>query len=226
MTRRSTTILGLFTLIATAISPGLAWAQSTNAKPDLAKTEARFDPSRIAALPETGKTAASDAAAKLKSGELQAFVFAASPDMKVWALSGAAKGAQNPILADVARTALETCELRSGGACAILSVDGFEAARKGGAYVKQPEMLMKGPSLFDSETLPFMSAADRSKTSAYQKAQGPRAFAITPSGGWIWRNGPNVVQAIEKTMADCAARFKDVPCVLYAVNDRVEFGSK
>jgi hypothetical protein len=32
-------------------------------------------------------------------------------------------------------------------------------------------------------------------------------------------------QAIDKTLADCAAQFKDTPCILYAVNNRVVFGS-
>jgi hypothetical protein len=84
-------------------------------------------------------------------------------------------------------------------------------------------MLFSRPSDFDATVLPFVAQSRRLEAAAYQKAQGPRAFALTTTGLWLWRGGANIVQAIDKTMADCAAEFKPAPCLLYAVNDRVVF---
>ena len=78
----------------------------------------------------------------------------------------------------------------------------------------------------DSTVLPFVAQSTRVEAAAYQKARGPRAFALTTSGLWLWRGGANVVQAIDKTMADCGAQFKPAPCLLYAVNDRVVFEAR
>ena len=87
-------------------------------------------------------------------------------------------------------------------------------------------MLFSRPSDFDATVLPFVAQSTRVEAAAYQKAQGPRAFALTTSGLWLWRGGANIVQAIDKTMADCAAEFKPAPCLLYAVNDRVVFEAR
>jgi hypothetical protein len=69
-------------------------------------------------------------------------------------------------------------------------------------------------------------ATVRPKTSSYKTAIGPRAFAVTTSGAWLWRPGATPLQAIDKTMADCAAQSKTAPCILYAVNNRVVFGAR
>jgi hypothetical protein len=214
-------------------SPAPASAQSTNATPDLAKSEAPFDGAKLAGLPGPAKQAVTQAMSQLKSGEIADFVFAASPDMKIWALKAAPKAMADSSVAnrthsalvDLARTTLETCEYGLGKPCAILSVNGFDSL-KGGGWMKQPDMLSSRPSDFDPSVVPFMPAAGRPETAAYQKASGPRAFALTPKGGWLWRGGTTLGQAIDKTLADCAAQFKDTPCILYAVNNRVVFGSR
>jgi hypothetical protein len=154
--------------------------------------------------------------------------------MKLWVLKAAPKALADSnltkiaqsTLADLARTALETCEYSLGKPCAILAVNGFDTVLKGGGWMKQPEMLSSRPSDFDPSVMPFMPAAGRPETAAYLKASGPRAFALTPKGGWLWRGGANLWQAIAKTLVDCAAQFKDTPCILYAVNNRVVFGSR
>jgi len=84
-------------------------------------------------------------------------------------------------------------------------------------------MLFSRPSDFDPTVLPFVAQPARAEAAVYQKAQGPRAFALTTNGLWLWRGGAAIVQAIDRTMADCAAPFKPAPCLLYAVNDRVVF---
>ena len=212
----------------------LASAQSTNATPDLARSETPFDPAKLAGLPDAAKKAVTQAMSQMKAGEISDFVFAASPDMKVWALKAAPKAMADlsvanqthSALVDLARTTLETCEYGLGKPCAVLSVNGFDTALKGGGWLKQPDMLSSRPSDFDPAVVPFMPTAGRPETAAYQKATGPRAFALTPKGGWVWRGGATLGQAIDKTLADCADQFKDTPCILYAVNNRVVFGSR
>jgi hypothetical protein len=203
-----------------------ASAQSTNAAPDTAKTDTPFDPAKTPNLPEPAKKAFAQASAQMKAGEIAGFVFAASPDAKVWALKAAPKAMADFNLADLARTTLESCEASLGEPCAILSVNGFDTRLKAGGWAKQPVMLFRRASDFDSSLVPFVAAPARAQIAAYEKATGPRAFALTSNGGWLWRGGASIGQAIDKTLADCATQYKDSPCILYAVNNRVVFGSR
>jgi len=203
-----------------------AAAQSTNAAPDLNKSTLPFEPDKIAALPAEAKKAVTDAQAKMKSGDLLGFVFAASPGYKVWALNGAGKGDTNFNLSDLARIALETCEFGYGQPCAILSINGLDTRDRSGEWPKQPAMLFRRPSEFDVTVLPFVPASMRAKAAPYQSANGPRAFAVTTNGAWLWRSGATPLQAIDKTMADCAAQAKNAACILYAVDSRVVFGAR
>src|SRR5208282_3114279 len=61
-------------------APSLVSAQSTNAPPDLTKTDTPFDPAKVANLPDAAKTAVAQAIKQMKAGDLAGFVFAASPD--------------------------------------------------------------------------------------------------------------------------------------------------
>jgi hypothetical protein len=201
-------------------------AQSTNAAPDLSKATLPFEPDKIAALPAEAKKAVTDAQAKLKSGDLLGFVFAASADFKVWALNGAPKSDANFNLSDLARIALETCEYGYGQPCSILSIDGLDTRDKAGGWPKQPPMLFRRPSEFDVTVLPFVPAVMRAKAAPYQTTAGHRAFAVTTNGAWLWRPGPTPLQAIDKTMADCAQQAKNAACILYAVDNRVVFGGR
>ena len=87
-------------------------------------------------------------------------------------------------------------------------------------------MLSQRPSAFEAASVPFVPARVRPQTEAYLRAIGPRAFAVTMAGGWIWRTGKTPTEAIDRTMADCAATLKTDDCILYAVNSRVVFGAR
>ena len=226
MMQRSVVVELLFLLFFTAAVPAPAWAQSTNAAPDLSKSTLPFEPDKIAALPAEAKKAVTDAQAKLKSGDRLGFVFAVSPGYKIWALNGAPKGDAKFDLADLARIALETCEYGFGQPCEILSINGLDTRDKSGGWPKQPSMLFRRPSEFDLTVLPFVPATTRASAAPYQNATGPRAFAITTNGAWLWRPGQTPLQAIDKTMTDCAAQAKNAACILYAVNNRVVFGGR
>ncbi len=218
--RRRAQIPAFVALLMSAASP--APAQSTNALPDLTTSGAAFDPYEVAGLPDAAKAAVGQAKAKMRTGEFLGFVFAASPDRKIWTLNSAPKTMADYVPSDAGRQALELCEFEARTPCAILSVNGFQARQRVDSR-PQPEMLFSRPSDFDSTVLPFAAASARMQAAEYQKAQGPRAFALTTNGLWLWRGGATIVQAIEKTMADCAAQFKAGACLLYAVNDRVVF---
>ncbi len=82
------------------------------------------------------------------------------------------------------------------------------------------------PGDFDASAVPFVAAAARSQAADYGKAAGARAFAVTTCGGWLWRGGPDIVEAIHWTMTDCVAQYRNSPCMLYAVNGRVVFGAR
>jgi hypothetical protein len=198
-----------------------ASAQSTNALPDLTTRMSAFDPYRVAGLPDAAKAAVAQAKAKMKSGEIVGFVFAASPDMKIWTLNSAPKTMANYVPSDSGRQALEVCEFAAGRPCAIVAVNGYQARQSAGGSAPQPNMLFSRPSDFDPAVLPFAAESARAEAAEYLKAQTPRAFALTTTGLWLWRGGADIVQAIDKTMAACAAAFKPAPCLLYAVNDRV-----
>jgi len=223
----SSNLTQLFALIMLFLVSSLpVLAQSTNAAPDLSRTEAPFDPAKLAGLPDPAKTAVAQAIKQMKGGELAGFVFAASPDLKLWTLKSAPKAMADFSLPDLARTTLENCESSLGEPCVIVSLNGFDTRLKAGGWAKQPETLFRRPSDFDASVVPFVPAPARLQIAPYQKASGPRAFALTTGGEWLWRGGASVDQAITKTLADCAAQFKDAPCILYAVNNRVVFGSR
>ena len=204
-------------------SASLAPAQSTNALPDLTTSGAAFDPYVVAGLPDAAKGAVAQAKGKMRTGELLGFVFVASPDLKIWTLNSAPKTMADYVPSDAGRQALELCEFEAGRPCAILSVNGLQARQRAAGFGPPPEMLFSRPSDFDSTVLPFVAESARMQAAEYQKAQGPRAFALTTSGLWLWRGGSTTVQAIDRTMADCAAQFKAAACLLYAVGDRVVF---
>ena len=203
-----------------------AVAQSTNARPDLYRSDRALDVNKLASLPEAARVAVSAAMAEMKSGASQGFVFVASPGMNFWRLTSAPKGVTTPDRADMARTTLESCEYAYGLPCAILSIDGFDTHRDSGDWPRQPEMLSQRPSAFEAATIPFVPARVRPQTEAYLRAIGPRAFAVTMAGGWIWRTGKTPTEAIDHTMADCAATLKADDCILYAVNSRVVSGAR
>ncbi len=211
--------------VATAAA-SVAAAQSTNVLPDLNTGETAFDPARAAGLPAEAKTAFISAAARLQSGDLEALILAASPDGSAWTLNVAPKGMTDYNPSDSARQALEVCEYQAGRPCALLSVNGYAARTPSGAPSEPQAMLTSQPGDFDATRLPFVPASKRAAAANYLSARGPRAFAVTTSGLWLWRPGATARQAIDTTMDDCATAFKPAACILYAVGGRVVFGAQ
>ncbi len=208
-----------------AAAASVAAAQSTNVMPNLNTGEAAFDPAK-AGLPAEAKAAFAAAAAKLRSGDLEALILVASPDGSAWTLNVAPKGMADYNPSDSARQALEVCEYQAGRPCALLSVNGYEARSSSGAPSEPQAMLTGQTSDFDATLLPFVPASKRAAAANYLSAKGPRAFAVTTSGLWLWRPGATVRQAIDTTMDECAAAFKPAVCILYAVGGRVVFGTQ
>jgi hypothetical protein len=101
-----------------------AFAQSTNAAPDLSVNETAFDPAKFPGLPEAAKQAVQNAAQQMKSGDWLGYVLAATGDLTVWCLNGIPKTPPVYSLSDVARITLETCEYGSGAPAYILSLNG------------------------------------------------------------------------------------------------------
>jgi hypothetical protein len=211
--------------VATAAAV-VAAAQSTNVLPDLNTGETAFDPARAVGLPAEAKSAFLSAAAKLRSGELEALILAASPDGSIWTLNAAPKGMTDYNPSDSARQALEVCEYQARRPCSLLAVNGYEARTPSGAPAEPQAMFIDPPSDFDATRLPFVPASKRAAAVSYLTAKGPRAFAVTTSGLWLWRPGTTVRQAIDATMDDCAAAFEPAACILYAVGGRVVFGAQ
>lgn len=205
---------------------GLASGQSANVLPDLTTGSGSFDPVRTAELPAEAKAAFASAAARLRSGELAGLILVAAPNGTAWTLNVAPKGMADYNPSDSARQALEICEYQAGRPCVLLSVNGYEARKASGEPPEPQAMLTGGPSDFDATRLPFVPASQRGAAAAYVAARGPRAFAVTTSGLWMWRGGADVRQAIDRTMADCAEAFRPAACILYAVGSRVVFGAQ
>jgi hypothetical protein len=208
---------------ATFATVGPAFAQSTNAAPDIFVGEAAFDASKLAGLPEAAKQALSSTGEEYKKGDVLGYVFVASPDLKVWNVNAVPKTTPIYSLGDAARTALEGCEYAFGAPCFIFAINGHDTRKPQGGWATQPRMLFREPTAFDPSVLPFVPASARPQTIAYRQASGPRAFVVTTSGGWLWRSGATVGKAIATAEADCATTYKNAICILYAVNGRVVF---
>jgi hypothetical protein len=212
------------TLFALAAMVSAAAAQSTNAHPIIIMNSAALDPSALPLVGNDARLAFADAVKKLNSGDLEAFVFVASPDGKTWS-DRTVKQADGEVASveDLARKALETCEYWNNAPCYILSVNGHDARDATGTWPVQPPMLTSGASPFDPARVPFVSAADRGAIQAYAASTDPRALVITGSGNWFWETGKTVFEAIANTAADCTKVNSPDDCILYAVKDRVVF---
>jgi hypothetical protein len=200
-----------------------AFAQSTNAAPDVSMNDAAFEPAKLPGLSDAAKQALANAAQQMKSGDWVGYVLVSSPDFSVWRFSAILKTPPVYSVSDVARAVLETCEYDSGAPCYILSISGHDMQKRGGGWTTQPEMLVSKLSEFDERTVPFVLETDRQKMSAYRRASGNRVFVVTTSGSWLWRAGDTVPKAIATAAADCATSFSGANCLVYAVNNRVVF---
>jgi hypothetical protein len=221
MMEESNTRLLFAGLFLPAIFATSAYAQSTNAAPDLTANQTMVD---VSALPvgDDLKKALTTEGELLKSGQIQAYVAAASSGNKTWGFSSSNKGSMLS-LADLARAALERCQYSYGAPCYIVSINGHDTQLANGGWATQPNMFFKRPGEFDPAVLPFLSADDRAQAAGYRTATGNRAFMITTNGGWVWRSEDTLQKAIESAENACATTYKGDVCLLYAINDRVIF---
>ena len=123
---------------------------------------------------------------------------------------------------DLARKSLEVCEYYNHAPCLILAVNGRDARDATGTWPIQPQMLKRDDGPFDAERVPFLAAADRGTVNEYAVSTDQRALVITDLGGWYWRTGDTIVEAIASAAGDCK-KDQAQGCILYAVNDRVVF---
>lgn len=70
----------------------------------------------------------------------------------------------------------------------------------------------------DAEAVPFLSEHGRRAYREYLTKMTPRAFAVSPSGGWTWAEEGEDPEG--RALATCSAKSKD-PCRLYSVDDYV-----
>lgn len=70
----------------------------------------------------------------------------------------------------------------------------------------------------DVAAVPFLSEHGRRAYREYLTKMTPRAFAVSPSGGWTWAEEGEDPDG--RALATCSAKSKD-PCRLYSVDDYV-----
>jgi dienelactone hydrolase len=87
---------------------------------------------------------------------------------------------------------------------------------------KVPEPPMPQPTNFakvdDIESVPFLSENGKRAYAEYLTKMTPRAFAVSPSGGWCWAEEGEDPEA--RALATCSAK-SDKPCRLYSVDEHV-----
>jgi len=118
---------------------------------------------------------------------------------------------------DVARLAVQRCELASGGSCILFARgDGLSASGPSGYAPIHPPMLQRSGT-FDVATVPFIRDDQRSAILAYTRQAGPKALALGPDSEAIGTGtGPNARTA---ALASCGTG-----CILYAEDNRVVLG--
>jgi hypothetical protein len=205
--------------VATLASP--AAAQSTNARPVIVLGAADANPATIPLLNEEARKALKEAMDALKSGRVAAHVLSAAPDGKSWTSRTASK-MDFVSIDDLARQGLEGCEYFYQAPCFIVAINGRDARDAVGGFPTQPRMLAREAGLFDNERVPFVTAQDRVAFKTYASG-APRAFMVTTLGGWLWRSGDTILQAISTASSDCEKTYPNHTCLLYAVNDRIVF---
>jgi len=70
----------------------------------------------------------------------------------------------------------------------------------------------------DAAAVPFLSEHGRRAYREYLTKMTPRAFAVSPSGGWTWAEEGEDPEG--RALATCSAKSRD-PCRLYSVDDYV-----
>jgi hypothetical protein len=209
--------------IAFAAMAGAASAQSTGARPVIVIGQNATDPTKLPWIGDDARKALAADLTAYKAGKEVAFVFAAAPDGKNWSITRALTEANYFGVEDLARASLDTCEYLYGAPCFILSINGRDAQDPSTGWPLQPRMITRRGGIFDAARVPFVSSFDRASIAGYGTSTASRALIITTTGGWLWRSGDTVLQAIATVQAECQKTYPNATCVLYAVNDRVIF---
>ncbi len=89
--------------------------------------------------------------------------------------------------------------------------------------------LIAGPGIASPPTaaanLPHVNARAQQNYSAYQYADGHKAFAIAPGGAWAWQaDAVSPEDAKQQALENCQANTQQ-KCVLYALDERVVFNN-
>ena len=213
---------GIAALVLLSTSARPAVSQSTNARPVIPLGSAEADLASITLLSDEGRQAAKEGVADFKAGRSAAHVMAAAVDGKSWA-SRAESKKDFVSLEDLARRSLEGCEYFGEAPCVIVAINGRDARDAAGGFPMQPRMLTREGSALDPDRVPFVSARDRVALKAYVTAATPKVLMVTTPGGWLWRSGDTIVQAVATAASDCAKTYPNQTCVLYAINARVVF---
>jgi hypothetical protein len=136
-----------------------------------------------------------------------------------WA--GATAAAESP--EDVARLAIQRCELQSGGSCILFARgDGLAANGPSGYPPLHPPMLQRSGTL-DIATVPFIRDDQRGEIAAYAKLSGTKALALGPDSEAIGTGtGTTLAAARAAALQHCAA--DGGTCLIFAEGDQIVLG--
>jgi len=124
---------------------------------------------------------------------------------------------------DVARLALQRCELVSGGACILYARDnGVTLVLPSGQPPFHPELLVRAGTL-DPATAPFIRDDQRPEIARYLTLPEPKALALSPGHAEIGIGAGDTIDAAKQdAQQHCEAAGKD--CLIYAEGDRIVLG--
>jgi Peptidase C13 family len=124
---------------------------------------------------------------------------------------------------DVARLALQRCELVSGGACILFARDNtMTDLLPSGQAPFHPLLLVRGGTL-DPTSVPFIRDDQRPLIAQYLAMPDPKALALSPGHADIGiGTGATIDAASRDALEHCQAGLRD--CVLYAEGDRIVLG--
>ncbi len=128
------------------------------------------------------------------------------------------------------RMAIESCNLLSGQSCALI-VSGDLFTVDSTTAFKDLEYRLSGfeGSVFNRDEIPMSSTRVRASyvVNNFINAPGHRALALSPAGGafavFTTKNSITVEEAGRMALQRCELEASLLPCILYAVDDKVVF---
>lgn len=124
---------------------------------------------------------------------------------------------------DVARLAVQRCELISGGACILFARDNtMTELLPSGQPPFHPLLLVRSGTV-EPATVPFIRDDQRQQIAQYLTLPSPKALALSPVQGEIGvGSGATPDEARQAALEACRAGQRD--CLLYAEDDKVVLG--